>query len=321
MQCRAISLLSPACARTARQSGDGIIGKIFLSYASDDRNLAKDIQARLRQHGHDVFFDEDALKPSDGYDKMIRHRIAKSDVMVFLCSRSSLAEGRYTLTELEMAERLWPNPEGRVLPVLVGDVTFDDLPSYLKGLSAYRYKGDPVSEVTHLAEEMVFTRRRKRRLSLGFVFAAIAVLVIAGLLTVNQLRGGQDGETVENVTSGEEEIADAPPAGSGMDESLPIFTVTAPMRTARRDFASFETDGGLVRSVCPKGRFNVYNASDRPLPLRVAVAFSDVSEDVGVIEPGGHMELQGSEEIIGLFLVDLNTESALEYIAMNEDFC
>ena len=52
------------------------MGKIFLSYASQDRELARDIQARLRQHGHNVFFDEDKLKPSDGYDKIIQRRIA-----------------------------------------------------------------------------------------------------------------------------------------------------------------------------------------------------------------------------------------------------
>lgn len=298
------------------------MGKVFLSYASDDRKLARDIQARLRQHGHDVFFDEDTLKPSDGYDRMIRDRIAKSDVMVFLCSRASLSEGRYTLTELEMAQRLWANPEGRVLPVLIGDITFDDLPSYIKGLSAYRYKGDPVTEVTHLAEEMVSTRRRKKRMSVGAALGALAVAVILILLVVNRT----DGETGATATA-EAPRADSPapateaaaPAGPQMDESLPLITITAPMRSAMRDHASFDAQGS-VRSVCPTGRFNVYNTTDSPLPLRVAVAYSDVSEDVGVVAPGGHVELQmaGAQAI---FLVDQQTGSVLELIEANSAFC
>jgi hypothetical protein len=163
------------------------MGKVFLSYASEDFLLAKDIQMRLRQHGHDVFFDEDVLNPSDGYDKIIQKRIKNSDVMIFLCSQHSLGAGRYTLTELEMVQRLWPNPAGRLLPVLLGDSEFKDLPSYLKGLSAYKHKGDPVAEIAHLAENMLAKQSRARlwRWSawiVAAIVAAILLLVATGLL-------------------------------------------------------------------------------------------------------------------------------------------
>lgn len=303
------------------------MGKIFLSYASDNRKLAKDIQARLRQHGHDVFFDEDALKPSDGYDKMIRQRIAKSDVMVFLCSRASLSEGRYTLTELEMAQRQWPNPEGRVLPVLVGDVTFDDLPSYIKGLSAYRYKGDPVSEVTHLAEEMVSTRRRKRRVSLGLVLGAIAVLAIGVLLAVYHLRGGNEGNAAADPGVANREAAAPPePETESMDQDLPIIVLTDRNLAYRDDFRSVR-DRPEEHAICPGHKFNIYNGSSETLLLAIAFKDSSGREDLGPLAPGGHVELTmldvpGTYEADdGFFLVERRTDNVLHFIMALEAMC
>ncbi|MBC2776449.1 toll/interleukin-1 receptor domain-containing protein [Parasphingopyxis marina] len=282
------------------------MGKIFLSYASDDRKLAKDIQARLRQHGHDVFFDEDKLKPSDGYDRIIRRRIAKSDLMVFLCSEHSLKEGRYTLTELELAERQWPDPSGRVLPILVGTMTFDDLPSYLKGLSAYRYKGDPVSEITHLAEEMVGTRRRARRMRYGGAIAGAAALAIGIALVAAQIGGGESadsGAQADEVAQG-----DAPRP----DPDIPRVNITD---QEVDNFHDYETvlERPLGISVCPKSRFNVFNSSSRRIMLRVAVAYSDVYQDLGPLEPDGFQEVE-TDTGLGIYLVDARTDNVLHFV-------
>ncbi|WP_299321444.1 toll/interleukin-1 receptor domain-containing protein [Parasphingopyxis sp.] len=306
------------------------MGKIFLSYASDDRKLARDIQARLRQHGHDVFFDEDALKPSDGYDRMIRNRIAKSDVMVFLCSRASLTEGRYTLTELEMAQRQWPNPEGRVLPVLIEDVTFDDLPSYIKGLSAYRYKGDPVSEVTHLAEEMVFVRRRKRRLSIGMALGAAALVIAAILLVVNQL-GGEEGSPVESGAADSETTAapaEPPPeaAPNPMDQSLPVIVLTG-RDIARR--ANFQTvrERPDEHAICPGRNFNVYNGSSETLLLAIAFKNSSGRETLAPLAPEDHvvltmLDVPGSYEADdGYYLMDVRSDNVLHFIQALDVMC
>ena len=156
------------------------VARIFISYASQDLDLARDIQARLRQHGHDVFFDREGLKPSDGYDRIIAERISKSDAMVFLCSKASLAEGRYTRTELKLAEQIWPDPAGRILPILLGDADPGDLPSYIKGLSAYQPEGDTVSEVIHMVEKMTKGRTRQRLFKLAG-WAAIGLGIAAAI--------------------------------------------------------------------------------------------------------------------------------------------
>lgn len=175
------------------------MAKIFISYASQDRDLARDIQARLRQHGHDVFFDQQGLKPSDGYDKIIAERIARSDAMIFLCSQASLAEGRYTRTELKLAEQVWPNPAGRILPIMLGDAEVGDLPSYIKGLSAYRPEGEPVSEIVHLVESLTegrrWTRLRSRFGWIALGLGAIAAIAL-GLTAIMRSDEPVDGRAV-----------------------------------------------------------------------------------------------------------------------------
>lgn len=306
------------------------MGKIFLSYASDDRQLARDIQARLRQHGHDVFFDEDALKPSDGYDRMIRNRIAKSDVMVFLCSRASLSEGRYTLTELEMAQRLWANPEGRVLPVLIGEITFDDLPSYIKGLSAYRYKGDPVTEVSHLAEEMVFTRRRKRRISIGAALGALALAVTAILLIVNNPGGGEDraGDPGAAGSGSAAASAEPPPepAPNPMDQNLPVIVLTDRDITRRANFQTVR-ERPDEHAICPGRNFNVYNGSSETLLLAIAFKNSSSREALAPLAPEGHavltmLDVPGSYEADdGYYLMDVRNDNVLHFIQALEVMC
>jgi hypothetical protein len=97
--------------------------RIFLSYGSEDREVAREVAAALRASGHRVFFDRTALAPGI------------SDAIIFLLSPSTLKPGRYPLSEIELAERRWPNPANRVFPVVVQPVDMTLVPGYLRAVT------------------------------------------------------------------------------------------------------------------------------------------------------------------------------------------
>jgi hypothetical protein len=93
--------------------------KIFLSFASPDREIAEKIQLALLGARHAVFFDEASLAPGSDYNSRIRDWIKQCQLFVFLISPNSVGGGRYAHTELKLAKVNWPKPWGFVLPVVI----------------------------------------------------------------------------------------------------------------------------------------------------------------------------------------------------------
>ena len=120
---------------------------VFLSYASEQKDIAHGIEIALRGEGHSVFFDRSDLESGEAYNDRIRDAIAASDLFLFLISPESLASGRYTLTELELAERQWPRPSGHLLPVLVRPMALGTVPPYVRSVTILTPRGDVSAEV------------------------------------------------------------------------------------------------------------------------------------------------------------------------------
>src|SRR5580700_6516345 len=116
--------------------------KIFLAYASKDKTTAELVAFSLRSRGHKVFLDRDDLPAGASYDQQIERAVKDSDIFVFLVSSDSVAEGRYTLTELRFARQKWPTPNGRVLPVMVRKTPLDQVPPYLKAVLILEPEGN-----------------------------------------------------------------------------------------------------------------------------------------------------------------------------------
>ncbi len=134
--------------------------KVFISYASEDKQRAFDIALSLRDYGLDVFFDRDRLAAGGGYDKTIRDEINRSNLFVFLVSKNSVAPGRYTLTELQFAREHWESPKDHVLPVILekrGKVAPEvkDLMTYLDHATWLEPKGNIAAEVSDAAAKMI----------------------------------------------------------------------------------------------------------------------------------------------------------------------
>jgi tetratricopeptide (TPR) repeat protein len=133
--------------------------KIFISYASTHHATADEIALSLRGRGHQVFFDRDALTPGRSYESRLETEIDNSDIIVFLVSPDSVSEGRYTLTELGVVRRKWPHPDGHVLPVIIDDIPFANIPIYLRSVTPLKPVGNIAAEVSAAVERMLTVRK------------------------------------------------------------------------------------------------------------------------------------------------------------------
>ena len=149
--------------------------RIFVSHASEQRAEADRLAIALRGRGHEVFLDSDDLPPAGDYQSRIEQAIAKCDLFCFLISPQSIAPKRFTLSELNTARRRWPNPVGRVLPVMVEKVPMESVPSYLRAVSILEPEGDLVADILGGIDEM---RPRGHPWPKPEVWAAAASLVI-----------------------------------------------------------------------------------------------------------------------------------------------
>lgn len=150
--------------------------RIFLCYAREDRNLAREIAQTLTNDGHDVFIDANSLKVATDFNEEIRRAIGRADRFVFLASRHSLAADAYPQTELGFAQKRWPSPKGTVWPVLI-DPSLDpaELPLYLRSVQVHTPKGNIVAD---LAAE-IDASRTVRTSCLSKVAATIVLLSVA----------------------------------------------------------------------------------------------------------------------------------------------
>ena len=152
--------------------------KIFLSYSSIDRDLADQIRLTLVAQKHSVFLDRHDLAPGLEYDARIAQAIENADLFIFLISPESIAAGRYTLTELSIAQRTWSHPDPHVLPVMIRVTPIEHIPPYLKAVTILKPAGNIPADV---AAEV---RRRKGRFPgrLRWVLGGAAVAAVAGLV-------------------------------------------------------------------------------------------------------------------------------------------
>ena len=128
--------------------------KVFLSYASEQHDLAEQIHLTLINSGHDVFFDRTSLPPGKDFNPAILDRIRSSDLFVFLISPQSVEDGAYARTELRFAQQVWNNPEGHVLPVMAVETPLARVPNYLKAVTVLRPEGNLAAEVAATVSDL-----------------------------------------------------------------------------------------------------------------------------------------------------------------------
>ena len=121
--------------------------KVFLSYAHEQVTIAKEIAARLSANDHEVFVDKEKLSAGRNYDDLIRQKVENCDAFLFLISPESIADGKYTLSELRFMKSKYGNPSGKVLPVMVKPVLYSKIPPYLRAVTVLVPEGNAAAEV------------------------------------------------------------------------------------------------------------------------------------------------------------------------------
>lgn len=165
--------------------------KIFLSYASENQDLAEKIYMALLAGNHKVFFDKTKFKGGDNYHKKIYDQIQKSDFFIFLISRYSLQEGRYVQTELSYAKTKWPKPWKNVLPVKIEPLENDNIDSYLTSATIFEPKGNIPAEI--------FAETKKRGSFRNGIFTRVSFVLIIPVSIILYLFLFQKEPCVENI--------------------------------------------------------------------------------------------------------------------------
>ena len=181
--------------------------KIFLSYASQDREIAQAIHRALLEQGHDVFFDREDLPPGEEFHIQIRRAIERSDLFVFLISEHALDPGSYTLNELEIAEKSLKQTSGRLLPVLLKPMPFDHIPTFAKSVTLLQSPGNIPAAVADAVSRIAGKQRRTLLwkavggvLAAAFIGVGVWFARTTGEPNANII--GQDGAPIVLVSAG-----------------------------------------------------------------------------------------------------------------------
>jgi len=157
------------------------MSQIFLCHASEDKPIAESVEVALSNAGHRVFYDDSSLPPGGDYHDRISKAIKACDLFIFLISKASIAQGKYTLTELKFAREKWRSPIGRVLPVNLQEIPTTEIPKYLTGTTMLSVKGNLASEVRASAQE-ILEEQRGKRLKRDVLVAVIVALFVGSSL-------------------------------------------------------------------------------------------------------------------------------------------
>ncbi len=187
--------------------------RIFLSYANEDRAAAESIALALQADGHDVFFGRESFPAGEEFHTRIRRGIEESGLVIFLVSAKALDAGSYTLTEISVAAKKWPTPDGQVLPVLLEKVKWQDLPAYLQSVTFLETPGNLTADVANAVDRLARERLKRRLRWLVPVVLAVVVAAAAGAwYFMNRgapsVREGRDGAPAVLVPAGEFTMGD-----------------------------------------------------------------------------------------------------------------
>lgn len=146
-------------------------GATFISYASQDKNAARQIRDAMEKANVDVWFDEARLEGGDDYDRKIRRNIKNCSLFMPLISANTRGrpEGYFRLEWRLAVERSKMMDES--LPFLL-PVVLDDTPSTEEAMVPDRFldiqwsrlpAGAPTSEFVEHVVKLIRARRKRER--------------------------------------------------------------------------------------------------------------------------------------------------------------
>jgi hypothetical protein len=151
--------------------------KVFVSYAREDKDVAKQIYLALADENCEVFFDEDSIL-SGNFRNKIMSFIDKCDLFVFLVSKYSLRDERFVQAELSRIKKRFLSPNGKVIPVIVDkDVSIESLSQYdiyLTSNHVVSLPGDIVAKTVNAVNDARYMKK-----SCKLVFSVLVALLLS----------------------------------------------------------------------------------------------------------------------------------------------
>jgi hypothetical protein len=125
-------------------------GAVFLSYASEDRNIVESIQKALDQSGVDCWFDRVQLQGGDDWHRKIVNNVRACSLFIAIVSKHTLTpEDRFFRVEWREAleRKKWKPDRPFVVPVVIDD-TKPEAPTMLDDFRALHWLTLENGEVT-----------------------------------------------------------------------------------------------------------------------------------------------------------------------------
>jgi hypothetical protein len=125
------------------------MAKIFVSYSNKDRDYVLAITAELKDLGHEIIVDVDALSPGQNWQRTLSDGLKSADVFVVFLSDNSL-HSQFVLSEIGSA-RAYANQSDQMLvvPVLIEDIK---VPPVIQDLLVIEAPGRSVHEIVQSIE-------------------------------------------------------------------------------------------------------------------------------------------------------------------------
>jgi len=140
--------------------------KIFISYSHDDWDAVKPLvdtledMMNLKTAGHDIWLDRWKMIGGRWIQDQMTAGVKASDFLIPVFSTNSLKSAAVAVEwKAKFAEKLNANDD-RVLPVILEDVGFGDLPEFLRHVWAYRFDGTG-GTVKKIVDDLLFWKGEK----------------------------------------------------------------------------------------------------------------------------------------------------------------
>jgi len=127
------SILSLALSRKLTKERKA--NRVFLIYAREDIDAARNLKIELKKHGFNAWLDIDEINPGQMWQKAILHALEESAVAIVLISKNFSNKG-FIQKELNIAFDTLQNPVKDMSPVLPVRLDESNLPESLSGIYA-----------------------------------------------------------------------------------------------------------------------------------------------------------------------------------------
>lgn len=198
------------------------MARIFISYAREDKDIAKELQHRLLVRRHDVFLDIDGILGGAKWEKELVKRAKWCDVLVILATASA-NESRWVFREFREAEK----NEKIIVPIQVNGA---GLREYLEDLNAVplRYidsENNSFDNVILRLEDVIPRGRpflRTRVFGTCEAWAIIIAAIIAGIFAILAAYIADDNNTEKTPTTTISAVSQLETEDASATENVPV---------------------------------------------------------------------------------------------------